>query len=159
MRLFELGVQGDPTGHPTGPGLHFVNFDFAVPPCCPLAMPILPDFQLPRYNNRADIGSCKSRLTKQNVVSDLREQQITLKAFLKIKGTTLYLGLATGARSARTASTSSRSPTKPTSPYGLTRRRRAAANLQSATSSEFAARNRETQARRRSETCQCQVIL
>ena len=41
----------------------FVNYDFGVPPFCLHAMPILPDFQLPKQN-KADIVTTKSKPTK-----------------------------------------------------------------------------------------------
>ena len=41
----------------------FVNYDFGVPPFCLHAMPILPDFQLPKQN-KADIVTTKSESTK-----------------------------------------------------------------------------------------------
>ena len=41
----------------------FVNYDFGVPPFCLHAMPILPDFQLPKQN-KADIVTTKSKSTQ-----------------------------------------------------------------------------------------------
>ena len=52
-------IQGDPSGLQ----LYLDDFDLGVPPSCLHAMPILPDLQVPKQN-KADIGTTKSKLTK-----------------------------------------------------------------------------------------------